>query len=51
LAYSWAVASSAFYRSPQVSDRLLQRCREAAYRLSEVEALDLLADVPALVVA
>jgi hypothetical protein len=51
LAYSWAVASSAFYRSSQVSDRLLQRCREAAYRLSEVEALDLLADVPALVVA
>lgn len=51
LAYSWAVASSVSTRSSQVSDRLLQRCREAAYRLSEAEALDLLADVPALVLA
>jgi hypothetical protein len=50
LAYSWAVASSVSTRSSQVSDRLLQRCRESTYRLSEVEALDLLADIPALVV-
>ena len=49
LAYAWAVAQSDFNRLPSVSDRLLQRCREAAALLSNVEAYDLLADVPSLV--
>ncbi len=51
LAYAWAVAQSEFYRSPFVSDRVLQRCREAASQLSVEEAIELLQDVSALVVA
>jgi hypothetical protein len=51
LAYAWAVAQSDFFRSPLVSDRLLQRCREATTLLSNAEAYDLLADVPSLSVA
>jgi hypothetical protein len=48
LAYSWAVQMSVFFRSLTVSERTLRRCREAAYQLSDLEALDLLADVPYL---
>lgn len=51
LAYAWAVAQSDFLQLPSVSNRLLQRCREATTLLSNAEAYDLLADVPLLVVA
>jgi hypothetical protein len=50
LAYAWAVAQSSLYRSSQVSERLLNRCREATYQLSVSDALTLLAEVPDLVV-
>ncbi len=50
LAYAWAVAQSSLYRSSQVSERLLNRCREAAYQLSVSDALMMLAEVPDLVV-
>lgn len=48
LAYAWAVAQSKAYRSPSVSDRLLNRCREAAYQLSAPDCWQLLSEVPAL---
>ena len=51
LAYAWAVAQSELYRAPSVSERLLERCREAAGRLSVEEALELLEEVPSLQVA
>jgi hypothetical protein len=50
LAYAWAVVQSASYRSPLVSDRLLESCREAANQLSVEDALMLLQEVPSLVV-
>ena len=50
LAYAWAVLSSEFAHLPSVNDRVLTRCREAAHQLTEQEALELLADVPALVI-
>jgi hypothetical protein len=49
LAYAWAVADSQYFRLPSVNDRVLARCWESARQLTEQEALDLLADVPALV--
>jgi hypothetical protein len=51
LAYAWAVADSQFFRLPSVNDRVLARCWESARLLTEQEALELLADVPSLVVA
>ena len=48
LAYAWAVVQSNFENSPSVSERLLDRCRFAAYKLSDADAWDLLADVPSL---
>jgi hypothetical protein len=48
LAYAWAVAQSHAYRSPSVHERLLARCREAAYQLSAPECWELLSEVPAL---
>ncbi len=49
LAYAWAVAHSEYSRLPGVPDRVLARCWESTRLLTEQEALDLLADVPALV--
>jgi len=51
LAYAWAVVQSASYRSPSVPEWLLERCREAANQLNVEEALELLQEVPSLVVA
>jgi hypothetical protein len=48
LAYAWAVAQSHAYRSPFVSERLLDSCRRAAYQLSTPDCWMLLAEVPAL---
>ena len=48
LAYAWAVAYSEFARLPGVPDRALTRCWESTRLLTEQEALELLADVPAL---
>jgi hypothetical protein len=50
LAYAWAVAQCSMYRSPLVSDRVLNRCRDAAYQLTLPEALQLLSEVPHLAV-
>ncbi len=50
LAYAWAVAQSKAYRSNYVSDRLLAKCRSAAYHLSTSDALQLLSEVPHLVI-
>jgi hypothetical protein len=51
LAYAWAVTDSQFFRLPSVNDRVLARCWESARQLTEQEALDLLADIPSLVMA
>jgi len=51
LAYAWAVAYSEFTHLPSVNDRVLARCWESARQLTEQEALDLLADIPSLVMA
>ena len=48
LAYAWAVAQSHAYRSPSVSERLLECCRQATYQLSASDCWMLLAEVPAL---
>jgi hypothetical protein len=51
LAYAWAVAQSNAYRTPTVSEVLLEKCRRAAYQLSASDCWQLLAEVPALQVA
>lgn len=48
LAYAWAVAQSHAHRNPAVSERLLARCREAAYQLSTPDCWQLLGEVPTL---
>ena len=48
VAYAWAVLDSEFSRLGYISERLLERCRYATSNLSDAEAYDLLADVPAI---
>ena len=48
LAYAWAVAQSHAYRSHSVSERLLERCREATHQLSTPDCWMLLSEVPQL---
>ena len=48
LAYAWAVAQSHAYRSPSVSERLLERCRQATHQLSTPDCWLLLSEVPQL---
>lgn len=48
LAYAWAVAQSAAYRAPTVSEALLARCREAAEQLADSDCWQLLSEVPTL---
>jgi uncharacterized protein YndB with AHSA1/START domain len=47
LAYAWAIAESNHRRLPTVSERILTRCREAAYQLSSPDCWLLLSEVPA----
>jgi hypothetical protein len=48
LAYAWAMAHAAHVKVYHVSERMLARCRDATYRLSTPEALELLSEVPQL---
>jgi len=48
LAYAWAVAQSAAWRSYGVSENLLDSCRRATRQLSAPDCWLLLAEVPAL---
>ncbi len=50
LAYAWAVAECQHLRLPAVRERILARCRSAAYHLSTPFALELLADMPNLTI-
>ena len=48
LAYAWAVAHCHHKRLYTVSERVLNRCREATYQLSTPDCWLLLSEVPAL---
>jgi hypothetical protein len=50
LAYAWAVAQAAAWRAPSVNERLLDKCRKAAWQLSTSDAWMLLAEVPSLAI-
>ena len=48
LAYAWAVAESYHWRTPQVSERRIERYRESTAQLSASDCWQLLSEVPAL---
>ena len=48
LAYAWAMAHAAHVKVYHVSERMLDRCRDATYHLSTPEAFELLSEVPQL---
>ncbi len=48
LAYAWAIAESNHRRLPHVTERVLTRCREAAYQLSSPDCWLLLSEVPTM---